>query len=121
MQSLLSAANLLEMLNVRDACCQVSRGTQTSGQSYKGSTIVNYGFRVMIWGIFKSGTYNFRVVIYHRWAFQRLTTTPNGINIFQCSVEKSTFICLNKTHDFQHPIKVLYIAVALVPYAKICL
>ena len=24
--------------------------------SYKGSTIVNYGFRVVIWGIFKSGT-----------------------------------------------------------------
>ena len=26
------------------------------GQSYKGSTIVNYGSRVIIWGIFKPGT-----------------------------------------------------------------
>ena len=26
------------------------------GQSYKASTIVNYGSRVVIWGIFKSGT-----------------------------------------------------------------
>ena len=28
----------------------------TSGQSYKASTIVNYDPRVVIWGIFKSGT-----------------------------------------------------------------
>ena len=27
----------------------------TSGQSYKGSTIVNYDSRVVIWGNFKSG------------------------------------------------------------------
>ena len=27
-----------------------------SGQSYKASTIVNYDPRVVIWGIFKSGT-----------------------------------------------------------------
>ena len=27
-----------------------------SGQSYKASTIVNYDSRVVIWGIFKSGT-----------------------------------------------------------------
>ena len=27
----------------------------TSGQSYKGSTIVNYDSRVVIWGIFQSG------------------------------------------------------------------
>ena len=26
------------------------------GQSYKGSTIVNYCSKVVIWGIFKSGT-----------------------------------------------------------------
>ena len=26
------------------------------GQSYKGSTIVNYDSRVIKWGIFKSGT-----------------------------------------------------------------
>ena len=29
---------------------------ETSGQSYKGSMIVNYDSRVVIWGIFKSGT-----------------------------------------------------------------
>ena len=29
---------------------------QTCGQSYKASTIVNYDSRVVIWGIFKSGT-----------------------------------------------------------------
>ena len=29
---------------------------KTIGQSYKGSTIVNYDSRVIIWGIFKSGT-----------------------------------------------------------------
>ena len=29
---------------------------ETSGQSYKGSTIVNYDSRVIIWGNFKSGT-----------------------------------------------------------------
>ena len=28
----------------------------TSGQSYKHFTIVNYDSRVVIWGIFKSGT-----------------------------------------------------------------
>ena len=28
----------------------------TCGQSYKGSMIVNYNSRVVIWGIFKSGT-----------------------------------------------------------------
>ena len=28
---------------------------ESSGQSYKGSTIVNYDSRVVIWGIFKSG------------------------------------------------------------------
>ena len=28
----------------------------TCGQSYKGSTIVNYDSRVVIWGNFKSGT-----------------------------------------------------------------
>ena len=28
----------------------------TCGQSYKGLTIVNYDSRVVIWGIFKSGT-----------------------------------------------------------------
>ena len=31
-------------------------GLKTSGQSYKGSMIVNYDSRVVIWGIFKSGT-----------------------------------------------------------------
>ena len=31
-------------------------GTISCSQSYKGSTIVNYGSRVVIWGIFKSGT-----------------------------------------------------------------
>ena len=30
--------------------------TDTSGQSYKGSTVVNYDSRVVIWGNFKSGT-----------------------------------------------------------------
>ena len=29
---------------------------QTCGQSYKGSRIVNYDSRVVIWGIIKSGT-----------------------------------------------------------------
>ena len=28
----------------------------TSGKSYKGSTIVNYSSRVVIWDIYKSGT-----------------------------------------------------------------
>ena len=30
--------------------------TACSGQSYKGSAILNYSSRVIIWGIFKSGT-----------------------------------------------------------------
>ena len=32
------------------------QGKQACGQSYKASMIVNYDSRVIIWGIFKSGT-----------------------------------------------------------------
>ena len=36
--------------------CSLTMGEVTSGKSYKGSTIVNYDSRGVIWGIFKSGT-----------------------------------------------------------------
>ena len=46
----------------------------TSGQSYKHFTIVNYDSRVITWGIFKSGRYDSRVVHYDRRGFIRLAT-----------------------------------------------
>ena len=40
----------------RDVIGRPAVETQFSGQSYKGSTIVNLSSRVVIWGIFKSVT-----------------------------------------------------------------
>ena len=34
----------------------VKMSNKIRGQSYKGSTIINYGSIVVIWGIFKSST-----------------------------------------------------------------
>ena len=34
----------------------IGNNQRTSGQSYKHFTLVNYNSRVVIWGIFKSGT-----------------------------------------------------------------
>ena len=46
----------------------------TSGQSYKQFMLVIYESRVVIWGIFKSGTTLGRVVNYDRKLFIRLAT-----------------------------------------------
>ena len=56
-----------------------------SGQSYKGSMIVNYSFRVLIWDILQSVmTLPTRVVIYNCKVFMRLTTAKamNGLYYF---------------------------------------
>ena len=61
--------------------CAEKNDPQTSGQSYKHSTIVIYDPRVVIWGVFKS-RYDSRVVIYERTLFIRLAT-ENALLLFK--------------------------------------
>ena len=50
------ARKAIRYKNIRQVICTNKEGIQTYDQSYTGCTIVNYGSRVMICGIFKSGT-----------------------------------------------------------------
>ena len=51
------------------------------GQSYKHFTLVNYYSRVVIWGNFKTGMYNSRVIINERKMFIRLATGQISLEI----------------------------------------